>query len=128
MFDYLKHLYGELAGDILTKWQAAYPALAKAGLALLGALLIWAIFKRFMKRVRKKIDQNESVVIHDQVFDLLQRAVSYVLILGSGIYLLNVFKIPALEKVFYAALIIFLALPVKSFTIVLLSYFHDNPR
>ncbi|MBW2171681.1 MAG: mechanosensitive ion channel family protein, partial [Deltaproteobacteria bacterium] len=38
----------------------------------------------------------------------------------------NVFKIPALEKVFYAALIIFLALPVKSFTIVLLSYFHDN--
>ncbi|MBW2260287.1 MAG: hypothetical protein JRF18_07525 [Deltaproteobacteria bacterium] len=52
MFDYLKHLYGELAGDILTKWQAAYPALAKAGLALLGALLIWAIFKRFMKRLQ----------------------------------------------------------------------------
>ncbi len=126
MSGYLKHLYEEMSRVIVTKWEAVYVVLAKAGMVLLVALLVWAVFRWIMKRVRKRIQQNESVLIQDQVFDLIERAVSYILILGSGMYLLNLFRIPALEKIFYAALIVLLALPVKDFTVILLSYFHAN--
>lgn len=126
MLDYLKHLYEGMADGILSKWMAIYPVLAKAGLVLLGALLVWAIFKRFMKRVRKRIRKYEFVRIHDQIFSLIQRAVLYALVLVCGIYLLNLFRIPILEKVFYAALIILLAAPVKDFTLLVLSYLEAN--
>ncbi len=96
MSGYLKHLYEEMSLVIVTKWEAVYVVLAKAGMVLLVALLVWAVFRWIMKRVRKRIQQNESVLIQDQVFDLIERAVSYILILGSGMYLLNLFRIPAL--------------------------------
>ena len=126
MSGYLKHLYEEMYSVVVTKWEAVYAGLAKAGLLLLGALVVWVVFRRFMRRVRQRVRQNESVLIRDQVFDLIERAVSYILILGTGMYLLNLFRIPALEQLFYAALIIFLALPVKDFTMIILGYFQAN--
>jgi hypothetical protein len=46
MLDYLKHVYEGISAGIFSKWVAVYPVLGKAGLVLLGALLVWAIFKR----------------------------------------------------------------------------------
>jgi len=126
MFDYLKHLFEGVGAGILPKLVAIYPVLAKAGLVLVGALLVWAIFGRLMKQVRKRAKKYEFVRINDQIFDLIQRAVLYALIFICGIYLLNLFKIPILEKFFYAALIILLAIPVKDFTLILLSYLETN--
>jgi small-conductance mechanosensitive channel len=126
MLDYLKHVYDGICAVIFSKWVALYPVLGKAGLVLLGALLVWAVFKRSMKLVRKRIRKYEFVRIHDQIFDLIQRAVGYGLIFLCGIYLVNLFRIPILEKVFYAALIILLAIPVKDFTLLVLSYLKTN--
>ncbi len=126
MLDYLKHLYEGISAVILSKWVAVYPVIGRAGLVLLGALLVWAIFKRSMKRVRKRIQKYEFVRIHDEIFDPIQRAVGYALVFLSGIYVVNLFRIPILEKVFYAALIILLAMPVKDFTLLVLSYLETN--
>jgi small-conductance mechanosensitive channel len=126
MSGYLKHLYDEVSRVILLKWETVYLAFAKAGLVLLGALLVWVVFKRLMRRLRERIEENASMVIRHQILDLVQKAVSYTLILGSGIYLLNLFRIPLLEKIFYAALIVLLAVPVKDFTLILISYFRAN--
>jgi small-conductance mechanosensitive channel len=126
MSGYVKHLFDEMSHVIFAKWEAVYAGLAKAGLVLLGALLVWIVFRRFMIRIRKRIKQNESIVIHGQVLDLIQRAVSYMLIVGSGIYLLNLFRIPALEKLFYAVLVVLLAFPLKDVMVILLSYFQAN--
>ena len=126
MLDYVKHVYEGICAVVFSKWVAIYPVLGKAGLVLLGALLVWAIFKRLMKRVRKRIRKYEFVRIHGQIFDLIQRAVGYALVFLCGIYLVNLFRIPILEKVFYAALIILLAVPVKDFTLLVLSYLKEN--
>jgi small-conductance mechanosensitive channel len=126
MLDYLKHLYEGISAGILSKWVAIYPALGRAGLVLLGALIVWAVFKRLMKPVRKRFQKYEFVRIHDQIFDLIQRAIGYALIFLCGIYLVNLLRIPILEKVSYAALIILLAVPVKDFTLLALSYFEAN--
>ena len=126
VLDYLKHLYEVVAGGILSKWVFVYPVLAKAGLVLLGAVLVWAVFKWSMKRVRKRIGKYEFVRTHEQIFDLIQKAVLYALIFFFGIYLVNLFRVPVLEKVFYAVLIILLAIPVKDFTLLVLRYLEDN--
>jgi small-conductance mechanosensitive channel len=126
MLDYLKHVYEVICAVICSKWVVVYPVLGKAGMVLLGALLVWAIFRRSMKQVRKRIGKYEFLRIHDQIFDLIQRAVGYTLIFLCGIYLVNLFRIPILEKVFYAALVILLAIPIKGFTLLVLSYLKAN--
>jgi small-conductance mechanosensitive channel len=126
MLDYLKHLYDGASAVILSNWLAIYPALGKAGSVLLGALLGWAILKRLIKRVRKRFQKYEFVRIHDQIFDLIQRAVGYTLVLLCVTYLVNLLTIPILEKVCYAALIILLAMPVKDFTLLVLRYLEAN--
>lgn len=126
MFDYLKHLWEGVGPGMLSKWTAMYPELAKAGLVLLFALLGWAVFKGLMRRVRKKAQENDFVTIRGQVLDLVQKAFLYALIFICGTYFLNLFKIPILEKVFYAVLIILLAIPIKNFTLMLLSYLEAN--
>ncbi|MBW1770154.1 MAG: hypothetical protein JRJ17_03160 [Deltaproteobacteria bacterium] len=93
MSDYLKHLYEGIGEGLLSKWAVVYPVLSRAGLVLLGALLIWVIFRRVMGRVRKRAQKYEFVRINDQIFDLIQKAVLYAIIFISGIYLLNLFRI-----------------------------------
>ena len=126
MLDYLKHIYEGISAVILLKWVAIYPSLGKAGSVLLGTFLAWAILKRLMKRARKRFQKYEFLRIHDKIFDMIQRAIGYALIFMCGIYLVNLLRIPILEKVFYAALIILLAIPFKDFTLLALSYLQEN--
>ena len=126
MLDYLNHLYKEMTASLVSKGTAVYPLLGKAALVLLSAFLVWAIFKRVMKRIQQRGQQHEFVRQHEQIFDFINRAVLYTLISVCGVYLLNIFKIPILEKVFYAALIILLAIPIKDFSLILLKYLEAN--
>jgi small-conductance mechanosensitive channel len=126
MLDYLRRAYQQFGAGILSDWRAFYPVLIKAVLVVLAAVVVWVFFKRVMKRVRKRAWKYEFVRAHDEIFSLIQKAVSYALVFVSGIYMVNLFKIPILEKVFYAALIILLALPVKDFTLLVLGYAEDN--
>lgn len=126
MLDYLVHACERLGTSMLSKWEAFYPLLVQAGLVLLGAVAVWVVFKGFLKRVRKRMHKYEFVRTHDEIFGLMQKAVFYALVFVGGIYMVNLFQIPIIEKVFYATLIILLALPVKDFTSLVLRYFEHN--
>ena len=126
MWDYLRHAYEQIGAKMLSDWQGFYPLLIKAALVVLGAVVVWVLFKRVLKKVRKRAQNYAFVRAHDEIFSLIRKAVLYALVFVSGIYMVNLFKIPMLEKVFYAALIILLALPVKDFTLLVLGYAKDN--
>lgn len=126
MLDYLKHAYEQIEVGILSKWAVIWPVLAKTVLVLLGAVLVWALFKRVLKRVRTRAQKYEFVRHHEEIFGLIQKAVWYTLVFVIGIYMVSLFKMPILEKIFYAALIILLAMPVKDFTLLLLRYLEQN--
>ncbi|MBW2601283.1 MAG: mechanosensitive ion channel family protein, partial [Deltaproteobacteria bacterium] len=55
-----------------------------------------------------------------------QKAVWYALVFVCGIYLVDLFELPLLKKLFCAALIILVALPVKDFALLLLTYLETN--
>jgi small-conductance mechanosensitive channel len=122
MLGYLKDLYEGAIAVLSSKGAVVYPLLAKTALVVLSGLLVWAIFKRVMSRVRKRGQEHEFICVHEQVFDLIQRAMLYAIVFVSGIMILNIFKLPILEQVFYAVLIILLAIPVRDFTLILLKY------
>jgi small-conductance mechanosensitive channel len=126
MLEHLKQLYGQVEAGIVSKWTAFYPLLAKSGLVLLGAVVVWVVFRRLLKRVRERAQKYEFVRIHDEVFGLIQKAVFYALVFVCGVYIVNLFRVPILERVFYAALIILLAVPVKDFTLLVLRHLEDN--
>jgi small-conductance mechanosensitive channel len=126
MFDYLRHAYEKIGAGILSKWEDIYPVLVKAIVFLFCTVIVWALFKRLMKRVRKRVRKYEFVRDHDEIFGLIQKAVLYAVVFVTGIYMVNLFRIPILEKAFYAALIILLAIPVKDFALLVLSYLEDN--
>jgi len=80
MVDYLKRLCEGIGEGLFSTWAVIYPVLSRAGLVLLGALLVWVIFRRVMVRVRKRAQKYEFVRINDQIFDLIQKAVLYAII------------------------------------------------
>jgi len=126
MLDSLKNAYQQIVATMLSEWGDVYPLLLKSVLVLLAAAFLLVLCKQVLKRVRKSAQKYEFVRVHDEIFGLIQRALFFAIVLVTGIYLLNLFKIPILERVFYAALIILLAMPVKDFTSVLLGYLEEN--
>lgn len=102
--------------------QTMIKALAAVGFTFMA----WFILKRILSSFEKKIKKYESIQINVQIFALIQKALLYGLIIIAGTYLIRLFDVLLLEKIFHAFLIILLATPVKDFISILLTYLEDN--
>ncbi|MBW2109549.1 MAG: mechanosensitive ion channel family protein [Deltaproteobacteria bacterium] len=121
----LKSLLDKIVPALLSTWQDVYPILLKALLIVLGALIFWSVFNRVLKKVQKNLQKYEFVRTHVEIFFLIRKAVGYTLVLVCGIYLMDLFRIPILENVFLAVLVMLVAMPVKDFTMLALRYLED---
>ena len=88
--------------------------------------ITWIIAKRLLTSFEKKTQTNNFLKINIEVFSVFQKALFYGLILISGTYLIRLFDVLFLEKIFRAILIILLASPAKDFLLILLGYFEKN--
>jgi len=122
MFDYLKHAYEKVEANMMARGADLFPLFAKVAVALLGALVAWAIFIRLLGIARKKVQKYEFVRVHEEVFVLAKKAVWYALVLLCAVYIIQLFKIPLLEKIVYAIMIVLVAVPVKEFALLVLKY------
>jgi small-conductance mechanosensitive channel len=93
---------------------------------IVGTYIIWIILKRILASFEKKTQTNNFLKINIEVFSVFQKALFYGLILISGTYLIRLFNVLFLEKIFRAILIILLASPAKDFLLILLGYFEKN--
>jgi len=98
----------------------------KALAAVAFTCIVWFILKRILSSFEKKIKKYESIQINVQIFALIQKVLLYGLIIITGTYLIRLFNVLLLEKIFHAFLIILLATPVKDFISILLTYLEDN--
>jgi small conductance mechanosensitive channel len=94
--------------------EPASPAaiLAKALIAIVLAVLIWFLLKALLAFLQKKGQRFQIVRDNDIIFHSLRRAVNIVLLFGTGIIIFQIFRIPILESVLSALMILFLASPV----------------
>ena len=95
-------------------------------LVFAGVLFAWIILRWLLHFVEKKISKYEFIQINAQVFQLISRAMFLVLVMGAGTYLVRLTRVPILEKIFHALLIVFLAIPAKNFLVIAIGYLQNT--
>lgn len=126
MTDHLMRLYDQVVSGLVSRWDSIYPTILRVVAVFFVAALFWVVFKRILKRVRKRVQKYEFVRDNDGIFRLVERAVRYAVGFICGIYIINLLEIPIIERIFYAALILLVAVPVKDFVLLLLTYLENN--
>jgi small-conductance mechanosensitive channel len=94
--------------------------------AIAGTYIIWIILKRILVSFENKTQKNNFLKVNTEIFSVVRKAVFFGLMLISGTYLIRLFDVLLLEKVFHAIVIILLASPAKDFLLILLGYFEKN--
>jgi small-conductance mechanosensitive channel len=94
--------------------------------AIAGTYIIWIILKRILVSFENKTQKNNFLKINTEIFSVVRKAVFYGLMLISGTYLIRLFDVLLLEKVFHAIVIILLASPARDFLLILLGFFEKN--
>ena len=99
---------------------------ANAILALLAAFILWLIIKRILTILEKKIVHFKLIQVRKELFVILRKTVSLLLIWLVGVMWIRLFHLTMVEKIFHAVFIIVAAAPVKSFLIIFLEYLERN--
>ena len=76
--------------------------------------------------MEKRISKYEFIQINTQVFKLIRRVMFLALVFVAGTYLFRLTRVPMLEKIFHALLIIFLAIPAKNFLVIAIGYLQKK--
>ncbi len=99
---------------------------ANAILALLAAFILWLIIKRILIILEKKIVHFKLIQVRKELFVILRKTVSLLLIWLVGVMWIRLFHLTMVEKIFHAVFIIVAAAPVKSLLIIFLEYLERN--
>jgi len=100
--------------------------LVKALFAVAASFIAWFFLIFVLSSFRKKLKDNEFIRINVRIFDLMQKALFYGLIIVAGTYLIDLFDVLILGKIFHAFLIILLAGPLHEFLKIILTYLETK--
>ena len=100
--------------------------LLKALFAVAGSFIAWFILKRILASFREKTKNQAFIQINTQIYNLIEKAIFYGLIIVAGTYLIRLFDVLILGKIFHAFLIILLAAPLNDFMLIVLAYLEEK--
>ncbi len=95
-------------------------------LVFICTTLRWFIIRWILSIVEKRLAKYEFIQINAKLFKIIRKAVFYGLILVAGTYLVRLFNLPILEKIFQALLIVVLAFPAKDFLKMSIGYLQRH--
>jgi len=94
--------------------------------AVVGTYVLWLILKHAVSSFEKKTKTFEFIQANIEFFDIIRKALQYSLILITGTYLIRLFHILLIEKIFHAVLVILLATPVKNLILILVGFIKSK--
>ncbi len=99
------------------------PSLAiKAAGAVVLALIAWIVIKTILRIVRKRLTTIDWFSENEALFDMVRRALGLGMILFIGTYLIQLFHLQMIEKLYLALFVVLIATPIKGFLLVILKY------
>lgn len=98
----------------------------RAVVAILFSLLAWLLFKAFLKLAYKKTQQVDWVRQNSQLFSTARNALGLCLLLFLGNYLIRLFRLEMMERLFRAIFVVLLSMPVKGFFLIILKYLEQS--
>ncbi|MEJ2154728.1 MAG: mechanosensitive ion channel family protein [Desulfobacteraceae bacterium] len=103
------------------------PAMAiKTAGAIILALIAWIVIKTILRLVRKRLTTYEWFSENQKLFDMARKATGLAMILFVGAYLIQLFHLQMIEKLWLALFVILLASPINGFLLVILKYFEEK--
>ncbi len=100
--------------------------LAEAVLILALSAAAWLILRRVLKMLEKRLRGMPFFQGNTKVFDLIQVALFYAVFIVCGTLIIDLFDIPTVGDVFYAVLIVLVAIPFKRFVDILIEYLEKG--
>jgi len=98
----------------------------KVSLVLLAFLLAWLILRLVLSFIEKRMTKINLIEIQGPLFKIMRKALGYALVLLTGTYLIRLWNIALLEKIFNAVFIVLFAGPVKNFLVVTIRYLQSR--
>ncbi|MGD1967607.1 MAG: mechanosensitive ion channel family protein [Desulfobacterales bacterium] len=98
----------------------------KVTLTLIAFFVVWLILRQVLSFIEKRMQKVNLIEIQEALFKIFRKALLYALILLTGMYLIELFKIPLAEKFLYALFVILFASPIKNFLIVTIRYLQSR--
>jgi small-conductance mechanosensitive channel len=98
----------------------------KAAVALVVAVLAWLVLRLVLAAVARRLSRLAFFKNNAPFFTLLRKAVYYALLLALGIYLIRLFGVGLIEKIYTAIFIILFATPLIGFLKIALQLLPDR--
>ena len=95
-------------------------------LVIAGFLVAWILLRWLLHFVEKRIGKSEFIQINTDIFRPIRRAVFLVLVMVAGTYLVRLFQVLILEKIFHALIIVSLAIPAKNFLVIAIGHLQNS--
>jgi small conductance mechanosensitive channel len=107
--------------------QGPYLKLAfKVTLTLIIFIIAWLILWQVLSLIEKRMKKINLIEIQIPLFKIMRKALLYALVLLAGTYLIQLFNLPLLGKIFQALMIIVFAGPIRNFLIVTIRYLQSR--
>lgn len=98
----------------------------KAAAVLVISVVAWIIVKTFLRLVRKRLTAFEWFRIDEKLFDMIRKALGLGMMLLVGTYLIRLFHVEMIEKLYHALFVVLIATPIKGFLLVVLNYLEQK--
>lgn len=93
---------------------------------LVSAAIAWWIFNAVIGKLKKKYHDRPFFEKNEQIFVLIKRAGHYSILILVGIGVLNLYKAPIAERIFFAFMIILLSAIANSIVSMLIPYIEQH--
>ena len=100
--------------------------LFKTLFAIVVSYIVWLILLRILTAFEKKTQKTDNIQINTKIFRVIRKALFYGVILVTGTYLIRLYDIGLLEKIFHSLMIVLLATPAKDCLLIVLEYLQKN--
>ena len=112
--------------ETLTNGDSQFSPGEQALFAVIGTVLIWFAIKILLAIIEKRAGQYGLFKDNRRIFQAMRKAFQLVTLLVAGTYLIRILNLTFIENIFHALMIILLAGPVVSFTVLLLRYLEKG--
>ncbi len=94
----------------------------KTTIALVLFYVVWFFIKRITVTAEKRAMRFEVFKKNPGLFISIQKILRFALIMAAGTYLINLYNVLMVEKLFHALLVMLIASPVKEFLVIALKH------
>jgi small-conductance mechanosensitive channel len=112
--------------DTLTNGDSRFSAAEQALFAIAGTILIWFAIKILLAIIEKRAGQYGLFKNNRRIFQTMRKAFQRLTLLVAGTYLIRILNLTAIEHMFHALMIMLLAGPLVSFSVLLLRYLEKS--